>query len=85
MTLNQFTKAISRQPFRPFQMITTDKKTFYVDHPEFASIDREGREVTFHDSFNVRHDIDANLIVEITAFAGEVLAGTTAPNPNGGD
>ena len=41
MTINQFSQAIRHQPFRPFQLILVDGRTFTVDHPEFAAIDFE--------------------------------------------
>ncbi len=61
MVLNQFTQAIRRQPFRPFRLLLVDGREFRVDHPEFAAIDRRGREVTFYAGDNTQHFIDARL------------------------
>jgi hypothetical protein len=83
MTLNQFTQAIRRQPFRPFQLVLVDGRAFSVDHPEFVAIDRRGREVTFYAGDNTQHFIDSGLIAEIVLSPLEESAG--AQKPNGGD
>jgi hypothetical protein len=85
VTLDQFSREIRRQPFRPFQLVMVDGRAFTIDHPEFASIDRFGREVTFHAQDNTRHELDANLIMSIVASDTEQPAGSIAPNPNGGE
>jgi len=54
VTLDQFTQQVRRQPFRPFQLVMVDGSRFTVDHPEFVSIDRRGRAVTFHATDNTR-------------------------------
>jgi hypothetical protein len=76
LTLNQFTQAIRRQPFRPFNLVLVDGRTFSVDHPEFVAIDRRGREVTFYASDNTQHFIDAGLIAELVVASVEEAAGT---------
>jgi len=67
MTLVEFSSAMGRGPFQPFTLVTVDGQRFTIDHPEFASIDRRGRVVTFHGADNTRHEIDARLITEIVA------------------
>lgn len=71
MTLNQFTQALRRQPFRPFSLVLVDGRSFSVDHPEFVAIDRRGREVTFYASDNTQHVIDAGLIAEFVVSSVE--------------
>lgn len=83
MTLNQFTQEIRRQPFRPFTLVLVDGRSFTVDHPEFVSIDRRGREVTFHAADNSRHEIDARLISELVTSPVEEPA--TARGLDGGE
>lgn len=83
MTLNQFTQEIRRQPFRPFTLVLVDGRSFTVDHPEFVSIDRRGREVTFHAADNSRHEIDARLISELVTLPVEEPA--TARGLDGGE
>ena len=91
MTLNQFSLEMRRRPFRPFTMVLIDGRSFTVDHPEFASIDRRGRQVTFYSGDNKRHEIDARLIAELVAIeegpadeGGEPTTGPSAADPNGG-
>ena len=91
MTLNQFSLEIGRRPFRPFTMVLVDGLSFTVDHPEFASIDRRGRQVTFYSGDNKRHEIDARLIAELVAIeegpageGGEPAPGPIGADPNGG-
>ncbi len=67
MTLTEFSAAIGRRPFQPFTLVTVDGQRFTIDHPEFASIDRRGRVVTFHGADNTRHEIDSRLIVDLVA------------------
>lgn len=83
MTLNQFSQAIRRQPFRPFQLVLVDGRAFSVDHPEFVAIDRRGREVTFYAGDNTQHFIDSGLIAEIVLTPLEESAG--AQSPKSGD
>ena len=83
MTLNQFTQAIRRQPFRPFRLVLVDGREFRVDHPEFAAIDRRGREVTFYAGDNTQHFIDARLIAEVVTETVEEPA--QASTPSGGE
>lgn len=79
MTLNQFTQAVRREPFRPFDLVLVDGRAFTVDHPEFVAIDRRGREVTFYAEDNTQHFIDAGLIAEVVLSIGEKPAGVPAP------
>ena len=65
MTLNQFTQAVRRQPFQPFNLVLVDGRTLTVDHPEFVAIDRRGREMTFYAVDNTLHFIDAGLIAKV--------------------
>jgi hypothetical protein len=85
VTLNEFSREMGRRPFRPFTMVLVDGRTFTVDHPEFASIDRRGRVVTFHGDDMSRHELDTRLIAELVASDAEQPAGTIAPEPDGGD
>ena len=89
MNLNQFTREVRRQPFRPFQLVMVDGSRFTVDHPEFASIDRRGREVTLHAADNTRHELAARLIQDVVALDTEEPASVPGPsggeNPNGGE
>ncbi|MGO9600878.1 MAG: hypothetical protein ACLP7Q_23095 [Isosphaeraceae bacterium] len=87
MTLNQFTQAIRRQPFRPFRLVLVDGREFRVDHPEFAarprtrgSPRRRGREVTFYAGDNTQHFIDARLIAEVVTETVEEPAQASAPS-----
>jgi hypothetical protein len=81
VTLNQFTQAVRRQPFRPFSLILVDGRTFSVDHPEFVAIDRRGREVTFYASDNTQHFVDAGLIAELVTSSIDDTA-ETQPRPD---
>ncbi|MBV8310774.1 MAG: hypothetical protein JO344_10340 [Planctomycetaceae bacterium] len=87
MTLNEFAREMGRRPFRPFQLVLVDGRSFTVDHPEFASTDRRGRVVTFHAGDNTRHEIDSRLIAEIVAVDSveEEPTATPGPGPNGGE
>jgi hypothetical protein len=71
VTLNQFSREMSRRPFRPFTLVLVDGRTFTIDHPEFAMIDRRGRVVTFVAHDNTRHEIDARLIAEVVTTETE--------------
>jgi hypothetical protein len=84
MTINQFSQAIRHQPFRPFQLILVDGRTFTVDHPELAAIDRRGREVTFYAGDGTQHFIDAGLITElvIASHVESVGAQSTGEGPS---
>jgi hypothetical protein len=75
---------MGRGPFQPFTLVLVDGRTFAIDHPEFASIDRRGRVVTFHAADNTRHEIDTRLITElVTVDSVEEPAGS--PGPDGGE
>jgi len=82
VTLDQFTQQVRRQPFRPFQLVMVDGSRFTVDHPEFVSIDRRGRAVTFHAADNTRHELDSRLIQDVVALDADASA--TVPGPTGG-
>jgi len=82
VTLDQFTQQVRRQPFRPFQLVMVDGSRFTVDHPEFVSIDRRGRAVTFHATDNTRRELDARLIQDVVALDADGSA--NLPRPNGG-
>jgi hypothetical protein len=79
VTLNQFTQAVRSEPFRPFNLVLVDGRTFTVDHPEFVAIDRRGREVTFYAGDNTQHFIDAGLIAELVLSTSEKPAGAQGP------
>jgi len=82
VTLDQFAQQVRRQPFRPFQLVMVDGSRFTVDHPEFVSIDRRGRAVTFHAADNTRHELDSRLIQDVVALDADASA--TVPGPTGG-
>jgi hypothetical protein len=65
MALNQCRHALSRQPFRRFQRILADGRSFTIEHPEFAAMDPRGREVTFYEDDGIQHFIEAMLIAEV--------------------
>jgi hypothetical protein len=65
MTLNQFRQALTKVPFRPFQMVLADGRSFTIEHPEFAAMDPRGREVTFYQEDGTQHFVDAILIAEV--------------------
>ncbi len=63
----EFSREMRRRPFVPFTLVMVDGQRITVDHPEFAATDRRGRVVTYYGSDNIRHEIDARLIVEIVS------------------
>ncbi len=83
MTMDQFTQQVRRQPFRPFQLVLVVGSRFTVDHPEFVSIDRRGRAVTFHATDNTRHELAARLIQAVVALDADGSA--AVPGRNGGE
>ena len=82
MTINEFTHELSRSPFRPFTLVTITGSQFTIDHPEFASIDRRGRVVTFHAADNTRHEIDTKLIERIVAVETPEASAPPPPTTN---
>ena len=84
MTLIEFSREMGRRPFRSFNLVLIDGRTFTVDHPEFASIDRRGRVVTFHASDNTRHEIDTRLIVELVTTDAPEEPAVSSPGEGGG-
>jgi hypothetical protein len=34
-----------RQPFRPFKLVLADGRSFTIEHPEFAAMNPNGREI----------------------------------------
>ncbi len=87
MTLIEFSKEMRRRPFRPFTMVLVDGRSFTVDHPEFAAIDRRGRIVTFYAADRTRHELDTRLIAELVAVDGDDDESVAAPGqePTGGE
>ncbi len=87
MTLIEFSKEMRRRPFRPFTMVVVDGRSFTVDHPEFAAIDRRGRIVTFYAADRTRHELDTRLIAELVAVDGDDDESVAAPGqePTGGE
>jgi hypothetical protein len=81
MTVVEFSREIGRRPFQAFTLVTVDGQRFTIDHPEFAATDRRGRVVTFYESDNARHEIDARLIAEVVAANDEL----PAESPRGSD
>ena len=65
MTLEQFQLVMRRQPFQPFRLVMVDGRSFTVDHPEFVSISRRGRGVTFPAQDDTIHLLDVALIVDV--------------------
>jgi hypothetical protein len=79
MTLDQFALVIRAQPFQPFRMVMVDGTSFAVDHPEFVSISRRGRSVTFHAQDNTLHLLDAALMVDVATIDERESAPTSPP------
>jgi hypothetical protein len=48
----KFREMLHAMPFRPFLVKTTDGDTFQVDHPDYAMMDREAKEVAIFDKDN---------------------------------
>ena len=71
MTLNQFRQALLRQPFRPFKLVLADGRSFTIEHPEFAAMNPNGREVTFYEEDGTQHFLEALLIARGGAVVGE--------------
>ena len=46
---SKFREMLLAQPFQPFLVKTTDGDTFEVDHPDFAIMSRESKEVAIFD------------------------------------
>lgn len=65
MTLIEFRRAMRRQPFRSFTLVLVDGQRFTIDHPEFASIDRRGRVITFQTLDETYHEINTQLVVDL--------------------
>ena len=65
MTLNQFRQALLRQPFRPFKLVLADGRSFTIEHPEFAAMNPNGREVTFYEEDGTQHFLEALLIAQV--------------------
>jgi hypothetical protein len=82
MTLIEFSREIRRSPFRPFTLVTVTGAEFTIDHPDFASIDRRGRIVTFYALDNTRHEIDTRLIERIVTT--DVPDSSASPIPPAG-
>jgi hypothetical protein len=74
MTLNPFRQAVLRQPFQPFELILADGRTFVIEHPEFAAVSPNGREVTFYEMDGTQHFLEALLIAEIRPVSPRVTA-----------
>ncbi len=87
MTLIEFSQEMRRRPFRPFTMVLVDGRSFTVDHPEFAAIDRRGRIVTFYAADRTRHELDTRLIAELVAVDADDDKPVAAPGqePTGGE
>jgi len=87
MTLIEFSQEMRRRPFRPFTMVLVDGRSFTVDHPEFAAIDRRGRIVTFYAADRTRHELDTRLIAELVAVDGDDDESVAVPGqePTGGE
>ena len=65
MRAAKFREMLHLVPFRPFYVRTTEGDTFQVDHPDFAMIDRENREVAIFDEENHFRLVDMNHIVSL--------------------
>ena len=85
MTRDQLSHEMHRTPFQPFQLVLVDGVTFVVDHPDFVSIDRLGRQLTFHALDNTRHEIDTRLISRIVAVDVGSSVGSNTEKSNGGE
>ena len=87
MTLIEFSREMRRRPFRPFTMVLVDGRSFTVDHPEFAAIDRRGRVVTFFAADRTRQELDTRLIAELVAVdaADDEPAASPGQEPTSGE
>jgi hypothetical protein len=70
VTLNQFRQALLRQPFRPFQIVLADGRSFLISHPEFAAMAPNGREVTLYEEDSTQHLLEAFLIAQVVVPPG---------------
>jgi hypothetical protein len=82
MTLNQFRQALTKQHFRPFQIILADVRSFTIAHPEFVAMDPRGREVTFYEEDDTQNFIEAMLIYLTTC---RVVRGLGSRNHGAGE
>jgi len=61
----KFREMLHAKPFRPFLVKTTDGDTFEVDHPDFAMMDHEAKEVAIFDKQNHFRFVNMNHVVSL--------------------
>ena len=65
MTVAALRRLLNAQPFRPFDVKTTDGDTFRLNHPDFAMISPDETEVLCYDKDNNFRMVDMNHIVSL--------------------
>jgi len=70
-------------PFRPFVLHLADGRAFTIDHPDFVSIDRRGREVTVYLPDNALQMISLMMVTSIEATTNGEDDTDTGPTTNG--
>lgn len=65
MTLTALRNLLNAQPFRPFDVKTTDGDTFRLNHPDFAMISPDETEVIFYDKDHHFRMVDMDHIVSL--------------------
>lgn len=63
MTATALRHLLNAQPFRPFDVKTTDGDTYRLNHPDFAMISPDETEVIFYDKDHHFRMVDMNHIV----------------------
>ncbi len=82
MKAESLQEVIHASPFRPFVIRIADGKQVVVPHPEWI-VFQGNRTAVVMESDDRLHIIDIGLVTRL-AFDPPVLAGSIAPNPNGG-
>ena len=65
MTVTALRRLLNAQPFRPFDVKTTDGDTFRLDHPDFAMISPDETEVVCFDKDSHFRMVDMTHIVSL--------------------
>lgn len=65
MTVTALRELLNAQPFRPFDVKTTDGDTFRLNLPDFAMVSPDETEVTFYDKDHHLRMVDMNHIVSL--------------------
>ena len=65
MTVTALRRLLKAQPFRPFDVKTTDGDTFRLSHPDFAMISPDETEVVCYDKDHNFRVVDMNHLVSM--------------------